>query len=139
MLLRFIRAAGLKPWAKLFQNMRSTRQTELSDHHPAKAVCQWMGNSLGVANKHYLQVTDEHFEKAIDFRVISEGQKCDRIYAQKEIEGSRIALEQGIFATFEKDAEKRFCGEIQANSTECGYKNRGNDEFVPPLSNPTKI
>ena len=27
-------------------------------------VCRWLGNSLAVAGKHYLQVTDEHFERA---------------------------------------------------------------------------
>ena len=61
---RIIRRAGLKPWPKLFQNLRSTRQTELAEHFPAHAVCQWIGNSQAVAREHYLQVTDEHFEKA---------------------------------------------------------------------------
>ena len=27
-------------------------------------VCSWIGNSRAVARKHYLQVTDEHFEQA---------------------------------------------------------------------------
>jgi hypothetical protein len=27
-------------------------------------VCAWIGNSAAVAAKHYLQVTDEHFEQA---------------------------------------------------------------------------
>lgn len=28
-------------------------------------VCQWIGNSQAIAAKHYLQVTDEHFERAV--------------------------------------------------------------------------
>jgi hypothetical protein len=28
-------------------------------------VCSWLGNSPRVANRHYLQVTDTHFEKAL--------------------------------------------------------------------------
>ncbi len=28
-------------------------------------VCQWIGNSQPIAAKHYLQVTDDHFEKAL--------------------------------------------------------------------------
>jgi hypothetical protein len=28
-------------------------------------VCAWIGNSQAVAAKHYLQTTDEHFEKAL--------------------------------------------------------------------------
>jgi len=36
---RIIEKAGLKPWPKLFQNLRSTRQTELMERHPMQAVC----------------------------------------------------------------------------------------------------
>ncbi len=63
-LQRIIRKAGLQPWPKLWQNLRSTRQTELSSQFPAHAVCRWLGNSLAIASKHYLQVTDEHFADA---------------------------------------------------------------------------
>ncbi len=62
---RIIRRSGLTPWPKLFQNLRSTCQTELAERFPAHAVCQWIGNSQAVAREHYLQVTDEHFQKAL--------------------------------------------------------------------------
>ena len=61
---RIIRRAGLTPWPKLFQNLRSTRQTELVETQPLHRVCAWLGNSEIVATKHYLQVTDAHFEEA---------------------------------------------------------------------------
>jgi integrase len=63
-LSRIIARAGLKPWPKLFQNLRSTRETELAAEHPMHITCDWMGNSAAVAKKHYLQVTDADFEKA---------------------------------------------------------------------------
>jgi len=63
-LLRIIGRAGLKPWPKLWQNLRSTRETELAEQWPLHVVCGWLGNSQPVAAKHYLQVTDEHFEQA---------------------------------------------------------------------------
>ena len=63
--IRIIKRAGLKPWPKLFQNLRSTRQTELEESFPSHVVCAWLGNSESVARKHYLQVTDDHFEKAL--------------------------------------------------------------------------
>ncbi len=62
---RIIKRAGLEPWPKTFQNLRSTRQTELSEQFPAHVVCKWIGNSEPVAAEHYLQLTDEHFERAI--------------------------------------------------------------------------
>ena len=61
---RIIRRAGLQPWPKLFQNLRSTRETELAESFPIHVVCAWIGNTQAVAQKHYLQVTDAHFEKA---------------------------------------------------------------------------
>lgn len=61
---RIVRKAGLEPWQKPFQNLRSTRETELSETFPMHVVCAWIGNSEAVAKKHYLQVTDEHFERA---------------------------------------------------------------------------
>lgn len=61
---KIIRRAGLEPWPKLFQNLRSTRETELADQFPLHVVVAWLGNSQLVAAKHYLQVTDEHYERA---------------------------------------------------------------------------
>ena len=62
---RIIRKAGLKPWPKPFQNLRSTRETELAERFPIHVVCGWLGNSPAVATDHYLQTTDDHFEQAI--------------------------------------------------------------------------
>jgi integrase len=63
-LQRIIGRAGLKAWPKLFQNLRSTRETELNETYPIHVVCAWLGNSPTVANRHYLQVRDEDFERA---------------------------------------------------------------------------
>ena len=32
---------------------------------PVGPTCQWIGNSQPIAAKHYLQVTDDHFSKAL--------------------------------------------------------------------------
>jgi integrase len=65
-MLKIIRRAGLTPWPKLFQNLRSTRQTELEETFPSHVVCAWIGNSEAVARRHYLQVTDDHFARAVE-------------------------------------------------------------------------
>ena len=69
-LLRIIDRAGVDPWPKLFQNLRATRQTELSQRFPEHVVCKWLGNSPRVARAHYLQTTEEHFEQAAEFSVL---------------------------------------------------------------------
>lgn len=64
-LQRILAKAGVAVWPKLFQNLRSTRETELTDQgFPQHVICAWLGNSPKVAHKHYLQVTDAHFEEA---------------------------------------------------------------------------
>ncbi|MCX5654969.1 MAG: hypothetical protein NTY65_10015 [Planctomycetota bacterium] len=63
-LLRIMAKAGVKPWPKLFQNLRATRETELADSWPMHVVCAWIGNSEAVAREHYLEVTEDHFRKA---------------------------------------------------------------------------
>jgi hypothetical protein len=68
--LRILKRAKLKPWPKLFQNMRSSRETELLNQFPPKAVCTWIGNSEAVAMEFYAQVTDDHFQAAITGRSI---------------------------------------------------------------------
>ncbi len=62
---KIILRSGLTPWPKVFQNLRSTRETELAEKFPIQVVCKWIGNSPQVASKHYLQVTEEHFQKAV--------------------------------------------------------------------------
>nr|MBA3482671.1 site-specific integrase [Pirellulales bacterium] len=61
---RIVKQAGLKPWPKLFHNLRATRRTELAKLHPMHLNCAWIGNSPAVAKKHYLQVTDADFADA---------------------------------------------------------------------------
>jgi integrase len=63
-LCRIIKKAKLKPWPKLFHNLRATRETELAEDFPIHVVCDWIGNGQLVAAKHYLQVTNDHFAKA---------------------------------------------------------------------------
>ena len=64
LMTRLVRRAGLTPWPRIFHNLRASRQTELTDSHPEHVVCTWIGNTQGVARRHYEMVTDDHFAKA---------------------------------------------------------------------------
>ena len=61
---KIIKRAGLATWPRLWHNLRSSRQTELTETFPAHVVSAWLGNSERIAAQHYLQVLDSHFEKA---------------------------------------------------------------------------
>ncbi len=62
---KLLKRAGIKPWPKLFHNLRASRQTELLAEFPVKDVCEWIGNSQPVAMKHYAMATDDSFQRAI--------------------------------------------------------------------------
>lgn len=63
---RYIELAGLTPWEKTFQNMRATRATELVDQgNPEHVVEKWLGHSKKIARKHYRQVAEHHFDRAL--------------------------------------------------------------------------
>jgi integrase len=62
---RILRRAAVEPWERLFQNLRASRETELCDTFPLHVVTAWLGNTPTVATQHYLQVTPEHFERAM--------------------------------------------------------------------------
>lgn len=62
-------SAGLEPWPKLFQNMRSSRENDLIEAgYPAHIVGQWQGHTRKVQEQHYLQMSDVYFN-----RVLTEG------------------------------------------------------------------
>lgn len=62
---KIIKRAGLTPWPKPFQNLRSSRETELLEEFPIQTVVAWLGNSPTVALQSYLQVRESDFEKAL--------------------------------------------------------------------------
>lgn len=61
---RIMRRAGMVPGPKMWQNMRSSRETELAERWPIHLVCAWMGNTKAVAQEHYLQIRDTDFDRA---------------------------------------------------------------------------
>jgi hypothetical protein len=64
-LLRHILAAGLKPWLKLWQNLRASRTTELAHRSPSFGCSAWLDQTERIADEFYRMVTDDHFKKAI--------------------------------------------------------------------------
>ena len=62
---RLIKKAGLECWPRLFHNLRSSCETELLEKFPTHVVARWMGHDVKICVKHYAQMTDDHFTRAI--------------------------------------------------------------------------
>lgn len=90
--LKIIERAGLKPWPRLFHNLRASRQTELTAQFPLHVVCEWIGNSALIADKHYLQVTDDHYADASRLVTSKQsGAKSGANVAQNRAQWSSVA------------------------------------------------
>jgi integrase len=63
-LQRILKRAGLKPWPRLFQNLRASRETELASEYPLHVATAWIGNTARIAERHYLQIPDTYYERA---------------------------------------------------------------------------
>lgn len=58
--------AGKSQWPKLWHNLRASCRTDWEERFSSHVCDAWLGHSLRVAKDHYLQVTDEHWSKAIE-------------------------------------------------------------------------
>jgi integrase len=90
-LTRIIERAGLAPWPKLFVNLRSTRETELAERFPLHVVTAWLGNSPDVARKHYLQTTEEHFDRAAGGKSAAESAALVEHFPQQQAAAKNCA------------------------------------------------
>ena len=61
---KIVKRAGLEPWPRLFHNMRASCETDLARKYPITTACKWIGNTVSIAAKHYVQVTDADFQRA---------------------------------------------------------------------------
>ena len=104
---KIVTRAGILPWKKPFQSLRSTRETELSGEFASHVVAKWVGHSTSVATKHYLQVTDVHFQKAIG------------------LNGPPVANIQGAAQGPDVPVNRDETGRIELNDTPGNEENQG--------------
>ncbi len=102
----------MKPWPKLFHNLRASRETELAATYPIHVVSHWIGNTATIAAKHYLTVREEDFERAAQG-----GAKSGALTAQNRAQQPSARDVQG----FAKSTDaKAGCGDMRAEPVACG-------------------
>lgn len=87
-LLRILRRAGVKPWPRLFHNLRASRETELADQFPLHVVTEWIGNTPDIAARHYLKTTEDHFRRAVEGKSAGHEEKAAQNPAQQAAESA---------------------------------------------------
>jgi len=61
---RIIRKAGCEPWPRPFHNLRASVATDLTASFPSHVVATWLGHTEAIAEAHYWQTTESHYEAA---------------------------------------------------------------------------
>ena len=54
----------------MFHALRASCESDLAREYPITTVCTWIGNTVAIAARHYVQVTDQDFERASVLRDI---------------------------------------------------------------------
>jgi integrase len=125
----YIAKAGLSGWPKLWQNLRATCETELAERFPSHVVCEWLGHSQLVAQKHYLQTTDDHFATALEPATNSAPEAAQNA-AQHAFAPSRMERTKDHYPQENPREKRRFataCDSVQTYSV-------GDEGFEPPTS-----
>ena len=61
-----VRAAGVTPWPKMYQAMRSSCENEWKQRGVAEATyCAWLGHSPKVSREHYVAPTSDEYQAII--------------------------------------------------------------------------
>lgn len=61
--------AGVEPWERLWQTLRSSCEKQWAMTYPQFAVSKWIGHSITVSGKHYANaVPDELFDRVADVK-----------------------------------------------------------------------
>lgn len=120
---KLIDKAGLQPWARLFHSLRASRQTELEREYSTHVVCAWLGNSIRIAQKNYLLVTEDDFRRAVEKKLVES--ESDESRGTKP---TRAGAFHGTKPTLQESATSRTDEQITNENTGENAKTQGNTQ-----------
>ena len=119
--------AGVELWEKPFQNMRSTCATDLNDRFPSHVCEAWLGHTAQIADRHYRQVTESHFERAVSERASFFGEKTVNHDSKQVPEGGTksVTAHAGNTLQINGAANKKAvnCSLLQPTANACDTEN----------------
>lgn len=86
---RAIKRAGVKPWPRIFQNLRASALTDLAERYPLPQVCKWLGNSTRVAERHYFML------KGVELSDVPHPEHKNQEFGPQSESGTKKGTNQG--------------------------------------------
>jgi len=114
---KIVKRAGLEPWPRLFHALRASCESDLAREYPITTACKWIGNTVSIAARHYIQVTDDDFRRASG---------CAHFTAQQ-------APERGCTRRQQETRNPGFSGVCEP-LRHCTTVQMGDDGLEPPTS-----
>lgn len=118
---RALQRAGVTRWEKIFHNLRASRQTELSALYPIATVCRWLGNTIEVADLHYLSALEHDFSRASSVGALhnpvqTSEEKCRLVATTCTVEESKTLEIVGNVEKFPEACKSQGDAELAANN-----------------------
>ncbi|MDO4856732.1 MAG: site-specific integrase [Thermoguttaceae bacterium] len=83
-----LKRSGLPVWPKIFQNLRSTRDSELQRMRvPIATVCAWLGHTQQISEKNYFQVPESDYVAASRWESPRKSDYTGEIFESPDISG----------------------------------------------------
>ena len=110
---RFIKAAGVAPWAGLWQTLRATAEKSWAMDHPQFAVSRWIGHGMAMSEKHYLggDIPQELIDKVTGRTPKEAAQKAAQQHSADERKASEEAGAKALTPHY--DAQERSTCDIR--------------------------
>ena len=123
--------AGIVLWKKQFQNMRSTRATELIEEYPAHMVNAWLGHTEAVAMAHYRQTTGKAADK---FYEQAAGQQPRKVqdFAHEHAGIGYYRIETEKIETAVNPCFSSICNDVQDSAKRAESPSIAGQGFEPP-------
>lgn len=154
--------AGVELWEKPWVNMRASAATDAADKFPSHVCESWFGHSEAIANRHYRQVTEDHFHKAVSGESSPseragstavpgsrKGEPVDRTNpSRKGSEAGRRAIEKGDANSDARKDEKAtqkpahypiLTNRTESQETQKAFGNKGLERLRKILCNPVRL
>jgi len=65
---KIVRRAGVELWPRLWHSLRASCESDLAQSFPLATVTKWLGNTPGVALRHYVDPTEAAFTRALHWQ-----------------------------------------------------------------------
>jgi integrase len=129
-----LRRASIAPWEDLFQTLRRSCETEWAIKHPQHAVSKWIGHSMAVSERHYLQIPDSLYD-AVSLDPKS-GAKSGAVHSRNGVQETANAPNDENGPSPQETRKPALCFDLQHNAGSCEVGRGGLEPPTPGFSVP---